>query len=73
MGMRIDNAGRDDQSAGVDLLIGSGAFETADLGNPAAANAQIDTPPRQSRAVDDLAAAHDKIVVHAHFSQSARA
>ena len=69
MGVGVDNPGCDDQPAGIDFFAGAGAFEPADLGNPAVANAEIDTPARQPRAIDDVAAAHDQIVVHSRNSQ----
>src|SRR5690606_16933820 len=63
MGVRIDDAGRDDQPGGVDLLFGGRVDEMSDAGDPAVADADIDSPARQAGAVDHHAVADDQVII----------
>jgi hypothetical protein len=70
--MRIDDAGRNDTSPGVNIFSRPRLFKAADLGDFAAANADIHAPARQTGTIDHIAVPHDQIVVHAHLQISRR-
>ena len=62
MGVEVDEAGRHDQPARVDLARGLRVREPPDRGNPIAANPDIGLKPRVAAAIDDAAAADQQII-----------
>jgi hypothetical protein len=63
VGVRVDEAGRDDAAGGVDRLFGCVACEVADGGNAAVDDAYVGVEARRLGAVDDGAAADQQVVV----------
>ncbi len=59
--MDVDEAGRDEQSVGVDRALGA-RVEATDLGDEAAVDRDVGGTRRRARAVDDRAPADDQLV-----------
>ena len=53
MRVRVDEAGGNDVSTGIDLAGRRGAIDLPDCGDAAACNADVGTKPRRTGAVDD--------------------
>ena len=62
MGVQIDEAGRHDQSARVDLPLRCRASQAADSDDAIAAHADVSRKPRIASAVDDVAVAYQQVV-----------
>ena len=63
MGVDVHEAGRDDGAGGVDLLRAL-AGNAADLGNAAAADADVCVAARRAGAVDDGAPTDHEVMAH---------
>ena len=61
MRVDVDEAGRDEQAVGVDRALG-GAADLADLGDDTAVDRDVGGARRRTGAVDDRAAADDRVV-----------
>ena len=62
MRVQIDEAGCDDQPSCIDLACRGRTGQTADRDDPIRADSHIPGEPRIARAVDDAAAANQKVI-----------